>query len=129
MVIVDTSVALKWFLQEEGAESAQALLQKEILGAPDLLLYEFTNVLTCQPALKSEDVQKFLKLLYQFQIQYFVLSQDRFIRVAKLCQKFSITAYDASFIVLAESLRADFITADEKLVRKVKSLPFVQRLS
>lgn len=129
MVVIDTSVALKWFLNEEGSEVALALLKKENLAAPDLLLYEITNALVCKRALKPSDIQDLLKLLFQFQIQLFVLPQERFFRVAELCRNFKITAYDASFIALAEVLKADFITADRKLAQCVPSLGFVKALS
>lgn len=129
MVVVDTSVAIKWFLPEKGSEAAKTLLEKEELAAPDLLLYEMTNVLSYKAALTSGDIQKLLKILFQFSIQFFVLSQERFLRVAELSRNFQISAYDASFIALAETLQADLVTADEKLVKQVKFLPFVKGLS
>ena len=44
-IIVEASVALKWVLDEDGSDSARALLQTEILVAPDLLWIEFANVM------------------------------------------------------------------------------------
>src|ERR1700738_4951544 len=44
-VIVDTSVALKWVIEEDGSEAAGALLLEEPLAAPDLLMVECANVL------------------------------------------------------------------------------------
>jgi predicted nucleic acid-binding protein len=48
MSIVDASVVLKWFLQEDDQEKDDLLRQKHIMGedrliAPDLLLYEVSN--------------------------------------------------------------------------------------
>lgn len=44
MIVVDASVALKWFLIEPGAEEARRLVETEImLLAPDLLVAEVCN--------------------------------------------------------------------------------------
>ncbi len=44
-IIVDTSVVLKWVLQEGDSETARSLLLTETLAAPDLLMIECANVL------------------------------------------------------------------------------------
>lgn len=129
MIIVDTSVIAKLFFPEEGSEQAKKLLLTEPLGTPDLLLYEFTNLLAYRTYLSLEDKKFFLKELNQLQLQLFVLPQSGFERVTELCQEFHITAYDASFIALAERLKLNFITADLKLARQVKGLSFVHTLS
>lgn len=129
LVIIDTSVAVKWFFrEEEGVEAARGLLERESLGAPDLLLYEFANVLACKSYLSSDDVQKFMSLLYQCPVQFFVLPEKGFSRTLELCKKYKLTAYDASYIALAEALKGDFVTADTKLVQKVKGLSYVHEL-
>lgn len=128
LVIIDTSVAIKWFFLEEGLESARELLEQETLGAPDLLLYEFANVLTCKSYLSSDDVRKFMDLLYRCPIQFFVLPRKGFSRTLEFCKKYKLTAYDASYIALAEALKGDFVTADTKLVQKVSGLSYVHEL-
>ena len=46
MIVVDASVAVKWFLVEAGSEAAPALLEteSEIVG-PDLLLIEVAGAI------------------------------------------------------------------------------------
>lgn len=126
MIIVDTSVAVKWFFTEADSPSALALLEEDVLGAPDLLLYEFSNVLATNKVLTETDAQDLLKILYRFKLQFFVLPETAQLRVIALCKRYGITAYDASFIALAEILNTDFITADQKLVRRVPDLPYVR---
>ncbi len=129
MIIVDTSVVAKLFFPETGSESAKKLLLTNPLGAPDLLLYEFSNILAYRTYLSLEDKKFFLKELHQLQLELFVLPQPGFDRVVELCQEFHITAYDASFVALAERLKLELITADLKLVRQVKRLSFVHALN
>lgn len=45
-LVVDASVAVKWYLAEQGSEAARALVEQEdFLFAPDLLYPELANVL------------------------------------------------------------------------------------
>lgn len=44
-MIVDASVAVKWLIDEEGSDVAEAILMQGNLGAPDLLFAEIANVL------------------------------------------------------------------------------------
>ena len=45
-LVVDSSVAVKWYLEEEGSDRAESLLRRNArLLAPDLLLPELGNVL------------------------------------------------------------------------------------
>lgn len=128
VIIVDTSVVIKSFFPEEGWEVAQELLQTEVLGSPDLLLYEFSNYLVRHPELSNEEIRNLWAALYRSSIQFFVLTQDRLVRTTELARELGLTAYDASFIALAEGLKANLVTADQKLARKAKTLPFVREL-
>lgn len=44
-LIVDASVAVKWFLAEDGSERARDLAREDHLRAPDLILAETYNVI------------------------------------------------------------------------------------
>ena len=44
-LIVDASIAVKWFLQEEGSERARDLAGDDDLHAPDLILAETFNAI------------------------------------------------------------------------------------
>ena len=129
MIIVDSSVALKWFLPEEGSEEAKDLLRKDSLGAPDLLLYEVSNALTCEFKLTLKDIQEALQDFYALKIQLFILPEKGFYRTLEISRHYELTSYDASFIALAEALKRDLITADQKLLKKVRSLSFVHSLT
>lgn len=128
MVIVDSSVAFKWIVNEEGSDRAETLLRREVLAAPDMILYEVSNVLHCQKRLPDERVQALLATFLGFHVEIFALPSHKFSRVAKLSRQFDITTYDASFIAMAELLKTELITADQKLLRKVHALNYVRGL-
>jgi predicted nucleic acid-binding protein len=128
MVVVDTSVALKWFLSEEGSERAEVLLRSDTLAAPDMLLYEITNVLNWRRDLNAEDRRSLLTRFLNCDVQMFVIPSHKFGRVVDLAQEFDITTYDASFIAMAEILETELVTADIKLLKKVRKLDYVRGL-
>jgi len=46
-------------------------------------------------------------------------------RAVEIARLYETTVYDAVFASLAESLEAKYITADERLARRLGALPFV----
>ncbi len=128
MVVVDTSVALKWFLSEEGSDQAESILRSEVLAAPDMLLYEVTNVLQWRNDLTDKDRRDLFAKFLNYDVQMFALPSHKFGRVVDLSQEFDITTYDASFIAMAELLETDMVTADRRLLKKVKKLDRVRGL-
>lgn len=128
MVVVDTSVAIKWFFDEADSPQARSLLKNEAIGAPDLLSYEFANYLAMKNFVTSEDARHFVDQLYALPVQMFILPQKGLRRAVELAKRFRLTAYDASFVALAETLKVDLVTADAKLVQKAKQLSFVKLL-
>jgi hypothetical protein len=49
-------------------------------------------------------------------------------RAAEIAYACETTIYDAAFVALAESLSAIYITADERLARRLEAYPFVRFL-
>lgn len=128
MIILDTSVAVKLLFHEEGSDQAHELFRKEAIGAPALLLYEISNVIVNQKLVRDNEIELFFEKFFSFGIQYFVLPEHKYAQLASLARKHGLSAYDATFVVLAESMHLDFVTADRKLYLKTKSLPHVHLL-
>ena len=132
MAIVDASVVIKWFANENC--SKEALLLKEAyvkgledLSAPCILPFEVLNGLKYTYGLGEKELQEVGKILSDFQITLYPL--DEILNdTASLSLKYGITIYDSAYISLGKVLWEEVYTADEKLLRKVSDLPFVHHI-
>lgn len=135
-IVADTSVILKWFLHKEEPERKQALALRQAylegrvqLLVPDLLLYEVANVLRYKPGWDTTRVAQALHSLLALKPQVVPVSLALLQRAVGLAYKYDIAVYDASFVALAEESNAYFITADQKMIRRLKRLPHVRPLT
>jgi len=134
VVVLDTSVILKWFRQDEtGVEEALALREAYLDGAlsiavPDLLLYELGNVLRYKPDLDSDKVTAAVESLLAMGLFLHAVTQERLILAVEVAFTHDVTVYDAAFVALAEELQADFVTADERLAHRLRGMDRVYTL-
>ncbi len=123
-VVVDASVVVKWFVEEEYSEEARLLKDAYSSGvfdiaAPSLLHYEVLNALKYSGAFGEDELKKVASILEDFQITLFELSGELASKTVELAMRKGITVYDASYAALAEMLGSVGYTADEKLLKKV----------
>jgi len=133
MVVLDTSVIIKWFVEEKGSERALLWLEKHIKGqeiilAPSLLFYEIANVLRYNQKLPTNEMLKAIEDLWHLNLRIEEANLELIMRGVVLAREEQISVYDASFIVLAEIYQLSFYTCDEKLFEKIKDLNFVKLL-
>jgi predicted nucleic acid-binding protein len=129
--IVDTSVAVKLFLDETGREQALNVFRlanrNQIrLLAPSLILYELNNALICQ-GFSQDEVHECL-IAFDQQIEDKVIEiipptlqlLNKTIEIALLDTQNQgyISSYDATFHALALLRNAVFLTADKKHYQK-----------
>jgi predicted nucleic acid-binding protein len=133
-VVLDTSVVLKWFRQGEIlAEHALSLRDGFLDGrllvcAPTLLAYESANVLRYKGDLTTDQVEDAVQSLFDMGLEWVLPSAPVLRRAVIIARKFDATVYDAIFAALAEAYQATFVTADERLARRLASLRFVRFL-
>lgn len=134
-VVLDSSVVVKWFCKDEilrgkALQLRQAYLDGHLtICVPHLLPYEIANVLRYKPDLNQTQVQRALQSLYDMQLQIESITAEVIRRTVDIAYSYDVTIYDAIFVALAEHLRIDFITVDEKLVQKLKNISYVHYLA
>jgi len=133
-LVLDTSVVLKWFRQEEVlANHAWGLLQGYLDGqsqisVPALLGYEVANVLRYKRDLTTTQVETAIQALFDLELEWISPSSIVMRRAVGIARGHDTSVYDATFAALAESIRATFVTADERLARRLADLSFVRLL-
>ena|SRR3989344_6594423 len=134
MVVVDASVAYKWFSPtEENAEVAVGLFKDHITSknkiiVPDLIIYELANVWSTKTALGVKQIRQNLSDLKEAMLDMEAVTFNFLEKVIEISKKYKISAYDATYIVLAKERKCVLVTADAKLISQVK-LPFVKDLA
>lgn len=130
-VVVDASVALKWVVDEPGSAAAHQLLTGAAaplpLVAPEHLVGEVANGLrkrAAQGALTTRDALAALTDITELDVE-FVGGPERWARTLEAALEWSVTTYDALYVLLAVELRIELVTADLRLVDSArrKGLP------
>lgn len=134
MVVIDASVAFKWFSQDEpDFEKALQILQDhkhnttKVL-APELLLYELANAWVTKTKMTIKQIKTNLKKLDEASIFFEYVSFMRAKKIATFAEKYKVSVCDASYAVLAREKKCHLVTADAKFVEQV-NLPFVKKLT
>lgn len=128
-IILDSSVVAKWFFpSEEDSEAALKIrdlfLSKKLsISAPVLIYYEINNLI--RTAIKSLRINEELaKEAYRgfLALDLIIYSSQELMEMAlEKAILLDISSYDASYLALAEYLNIPLLTADQKLMDKVKS--------
>jgi len=135
-IVVDTSVLIKWFKTrgEEFLAEARKLLE-EIerrpieVHVPALLLYEVGNILLLKTRLGLASLDKAVERLEGLPFLVAPPATPLLKRAFRLGREFSLTFYDASLLALAVELDCPFVTADQRLFDRTRTLQRVRHLS
>lgn len=127
-LVVDASVALKWYLVEAESTAALALLQgSEPLLAPQLIVSEICNAawkLWRRDEIDADQVSEIARSVgSRFAAPLFDM-RSLAQRAGQLATELDHPAYDCFYLALAEREAAMVVTADRKLVRKLAGTPF-----
>ena len=126
-LVVDASVAVKWFVPEEWHEDALLVLARAgPLRAPDLIVPEVGNIAwkkLVQGSVTHLQAQTMVMSLPHY-MPFLDDSVELIERALEIALALKHPVYDCLYLALAESLGSVVVTADEKLVRNVKGSPF-----
>ena len=134
MIVLDSSVALKWiFADEDGAEHAVRIRKEHVAGTneiavPSLFFYEIANVLATKVKLSTEEALEAFELISAFEFNVHELDRTEYLDAMALAMKHRLSVYDATYHVLAGRLGCRFLTADRKFWEKVKRLGVAELL-
>jgi predicted nucleic acid-binding protein len=125
-LVVDSSVAIKWFVSEDDTEDALKLRDRHQLVAPDLLIAECVNafwkmarrgeltadeaVLACQGLTLTDVALKDMR--------------DLSVQAGMMAIAFDHPAYDCFFLVLSAVEALPYVTSDLSFVRKLRAAKF-----
>ena len=129
-LVVDASVGIKLFVDEEHSDKVHNLFAQlagdapAILYVPDLFYIECTNILlkyTRRYERSLEDSRADLVDLGRLSLRV-VPTAELMEDALQLAAERNITAYDACYAVLASRLGLPLVTADESLAKAVGAL-------
>ena len=133
--VLDTSVVVKWFFEEEGTDRAEGFLRELFQGntrihVPSSLFYELANVLWARRTKGLTELQSRMVWAELTSFPLVVTDWSELLPQAMIFAfEHDVTAYDAVFVVLARQLDCDLITADDALRQLIEAqCPWVRPL-
>jgi predicted nucleic acid-binding protein len=121
-LVVDASVACKWFIAEADTEAAEALLAgDEPLVAPDLIVPEVCKV-ACVKLRRGEIVAEQAASMVDGlpdMLDELVPSVELAARAFAIASALAHPAYDCFYLALAERRGTRLVTADRRLVEQL----------
>lgn len=123
--VVDASVLVKWFKEEEDRDLALGLRELHTSGRSTLFVSELTfleilNAIRYGSKAAEEDCAEALHVLQNLHLQVKPIEFDTLRKANAIAWAYKVTIYDALYVALAEQLGYPLITADEVMVKKLK---------
>jgi predicted nucleic acid-binding protein len=129
-IVVDASVALKWYLNEDDSERALALLvADERLIAPDLIVAELCNG-AWRLIRRGELREEQLAIIARRAPEAFAALHSAAAlatRAAAIALELDHPVYDCFYLALSEAENAPLVSADRRLIAKTKKTAFAPR--
>ena len=121
MLVVDASVAIKWFKDEHDSEVARLVLVVDILTAPELLVAEVCNVgwkALRRGLMKPEQVDEVAsEVRGLFSVLYPLAALAP--RAVAIARKLDHPVYDCFYLALVEREQAPLVSADRRLLARL----------
>lgn len=120
-LVLDASVTVKWFLNEENSDKAINLKESFLRGdlliiAPDLITLEILNALRYNKK-KEKEIVMANKDIFELGLNLIRVNNELLSKTIENSIKYNITIYDALYITLAQIHGTFLITADKALYK------------
>jgi predicted nucleic acid-binding protein len=124
LIVLDASVAAKWYIREANSDLAQSLLEADFsFLVPDIFLAEVASAIWKQHRedrqLNAAEVRSAVNDLLQIEIQP-IASSILLPRAIDISLTLGHPIYDCLYLSLAERSQKVAITADKKLCEKLE---------
>ncbi|MEM0024350.1 MAG: type II toxin-antitoxin system VapC family toxin [Thermofilaceae archaeon] len=122
--VVDASVVVKWFVEEEGSDKALEVRDRYVNGelkliAPELLPFEVLNALYYERLFTIGELKSVAEALDAFFFELYPLRGEYAKLTLEVAQENNITIYDAAYVSLAILKNTRLYTADAKLKERL----------
>ncbi|NBB82484.1 MAG: PIN domain-containing protein [Alphaproteobacteria bacterium] len=131
MIVVDASVAAKWFFHEKDSDLAIEILgQRSPMIAPDLILVEAGNIAWrhFRTGKAPKDMMVRLPSELTSYFDQIVPSQRCFPTAMEVATVLDHPVYDCVYLALAEKAETMLITADRRFHKRVQGSPWQERV-
>ena len=121
-LVVDASVAIKWFVDEPGADRARSLWEtRPGLVAPDLLVPEVCSALWRKVRLGQAVPEQAAEATLRLSAKLIDLRPTAILasRAMMLALELDHPVYDCFYLALAESEQSAMLTADRRLLARL----------
>jgi predicted nucleic acid-binding protein len=132
MIVIDASVAIKWFVVEERRAEAENVLwrigkEPDQFAVPDLFYLEMMSVLV--RLLKRKDaLDQIIRDLFDLGLTQIRLGAKLLEEASHIAADYKLSGYDALYAACALSLEGVWLTADLKAHEKISPLGISQCL-
>jgi predicted nucleic acid-binding protein len=125
--ILDTSVIIKWYSQQNEDDLEMAMLfyqqvkeNQVIIISLDLMVFELLNFFICRLKLPKDKLSKILSEIYDI---IFIINSNKALHeeAYEIADSLKNTIYDSSFVALSVKLQYPLFTADNKLCKAAKA--------
>jgi len=133
--ILDTSIAVQWFVDQGDGPAALAWLRRlasnsELFVAPDLMQFEMAGALAKrQPRRDLEWAGRCFDRFQRLGIPLLPTTRSLFHHAMSLARQVPMGGYDAIYLAHAETLGIPWLTADQKMLRRFQNDPRVRAVS
>lgn len=129
-IVVDASVAAKWYIQEPETPLAEAIRDEGPIIAPDLIIAEVMNAAWKHIRLGrfSLDQARRLALSLRNSFAELIPSTALAADAIEIAVALNHPVYDAFYLAAAERSGAELVTADRALFRKTRGTRFAKRV-
>jgi predicted nucleic acid-binding protein len=128
--VVDTSVAIKWVIEEEGSDTAE-LLQDADMVAPALFRIEAANVfrtLAVREAISRRQATDLYTFLQGAPVTIIDADEALEHRALEMALELRHPVYDCVYLAVGERMDRTLVTADRRFLSALASTPHSPRV-